>query len=242
MEDLTVDINELNEEKTGKNPAPEETQDKPCEEPKESLESQPKPATPEVDEATARKLKKEKRKVIVRNILIGALIIIIILLLLHRCGGDQVITDTIGKIFNTAVDDDANAIKETDVDAEVEKLNKKLEAGLMTVSLNKTPVFENGTAKGNLNLVNLEENNYPQLVEIYLLNKDADGNEVMGDMIYQSKLIPIGKAIQNAALDVELKAGTYHCMAVIMSVELIDENTAVPNGRVQTPVEITVLH
>jgi len=84
-----------------------------------------------------------------------------------------------------------------------EKLNEKVAEGMINISMNTAPYFENGTAEGNVMIVNESINNYPQQVEF--IRNDT------GEQIYQSKAIPVGSKIERAALDVELPAGTYEC-------------------------------
>ena len=85
---------------------------------------------------------------------------------------------------------------------EIQKeLNRKVEEGMINISMNTSPTFESGTSKGNLLIVNSETNNYPQTV--YIIRKDT------GEEIYRSKGIPVGSKIERAALDVDLPAGIY---------------------------------
>ena len=86
-----------------------------------------------------------------------------------------------------------------------EKLNEKVAEGMINISMNTAPYFENGAADGNLMIVNESINNYPQKVQI--VRNDT------GEQIYQSKAIPIGSKIERAKLDVDLPAGTYECTA-----------------------------
>ena len=46
------------------------------------------------------------------------------------------------------------------------RLNEKVAEGMINISANTAPVFEDGTAEGNLMLVNESINNYPQKVQI----------------------------------------------------------------------------
>ena len=87
-----------------------------------------------------------------------------------------------------------------------EKLNEKVAEGMINISMNTAPYFENGKAEGNVMIVNESINNYPQQVEF--IRNDT------GEQIYQSKAIPVGSKIERAALDVELPAGTYECTAM----------------------------
>ena len=75
-----------------------------------------------------------------------------------------------------------------------EKLNEKVAEGMINISMNTAPYFEDGKAEGNVMIVNESINNYPQQVEF--IRNDT------GEQIYQSKAIPVGSKIERAALDV----------------------------------------
>ena len=64
------------------------------------------------------------------------------------------------------------------------RLNEKVAEGMINISANTAPIFEDGASEGNLMLVNESINNYPQMVQIV-----------------------------RAKLDVVLPAGTYECTA-----------------------------
>ena len=86
-----------------------------------------------------------------------------------------------------------------------EKLNEKVAEGMINISMNTAPYFENGTADGNIVIVNESINNYPQKVQI--IRNDT------GEQIYESGAIAVGSKIERAKLDVALPAGTYECTA-----------------------------
>ena len=92
-----------------------------------------------------------------------------------------------------------------------EKLNEKVAEGMINISMNTAPYFENGTAAGNVMIVNESINNYPQQVEF--IRNDTQ------EVIYQSKAIPVGSKIERAALDVELPAGTYECTTMFHNLD-----------------------
>ena len=92
-----------------------------------------------------------------------------------------------------------------------EKLNEKVAEGMINISMNTAPYFENGAAEGNIMIVNESINNYPQQVEF--IRNDTQ------EVIYQSKAIPVGSKIERAALDVELPAGTYECTAMFHNLD-----------------------
>ena len=92
-----------------------------------------------------------------------------------------------------------------------EKLNEKVAEGMINISMNTAPYFENGKAEGNVMIVNESINNYPQQVEF--IRNDT------GEQIYQSKAIPVGSKIERAALDVELPTGSYECTAMFHNLD-----------------------
>ena len=92
-----------------------------------------------------------------------------------------------------------------------EKLNEKVAEGMINISMNTAPCFENGKAEGNVMIVNESINNYPHQVEF--IRNDTQ------EVIYQSKAIPVGSKIERAALDVELPAGTYECTAMFHNLD-----------------------
>ena len=81
------------------------------------------------------------------------------------------------------------------------RLNEKVAEGMINISANTAPIFEDGSSEGNLMLVNESINNYPQKVQI--VRNDT------GEQIYESGAIAVGSKIERAKLDVVLPAGTY---------------------------------
>ena len=92
-----------------------------------------------------------------------------------------------------------------------EKLNEKVAEGMINISMNTAPYFEDGKAEGNVMIVNESINNYPQKVQI--VRNDT------GEQIYESGAIAVGSKIEHAALDVELPAGTYECTAMFHNLD-----------------------
>ena len=84
-------------------------------------------------------------------------------------------------------------------------LNNKVAEGMINISANTAPIFEDGASEGNLMLVNESINLYPQKVQI--VRNDT------GEQIYESGAIAVGSKIERAKLDVDLPAGTYECTA-----------------------------
>ena len=86
-----------------------------------------------------------------------------------------------------------------------EKLNEKVAEGMINISMNTAPYFEDGKAEGNVMIVNESINNYPQKVQI--VRNDT------GEQIYESGAIAVGSKIERAKLNTALPAGTYECTA-----------------------------
>ena len=110
-----------------------------------------------------------------------------------------------------------------------EKLNEKVAEGMINISMNTAPYFENGTAEGNVMIVNEAINNYPQ--EVQIVCNDT------GEQIYQSKAIPVGSKIERAKLDVVLPAGTYECTAYFHN---LDPETGDIIGTAGAIITITI--
>ena len=110
-----------------------------------------------------------------------------------------------------------------------EKLNEKVAEGMINISMNTAPYFEDGKAEGNVMIVNESINNYPQQVEF--IRNDTQ------EVIYQSKAIPVGSKIERAALDVELPAGTYECTAMFHN---LDPETGDIIGTAGAIITITI--
>ena len=112
-----------------------------------------------------------------------------------------------------------------------EKLNEKVAEGMINISMNTAPYFEDGKAEGNVMIVNESINNYPQQVEF--IRNDT------GEQIYQSNAIPVGSKIERAALDVELPAGTYECTAMFHN---LDPESGAIIGTAGAIITITIQH
>ena len=109
------------------------------------------------------------------------------------------------------------------------KLNEKVAEGMINISMNTAPYFEDGKAEGNVMIVNESINNYPQQVEF--IRNDT------GKQIFQSKAIPVGSKVERAALDVELPAGTYECTAMFHN---LDPETGDIIGTAGAIITITI--
>ena len=112
-----------------------------------------------------------------------------------------------------------------------EKLNEKVAEGMINISANTAPIFEDGSSEGNLMLVNESINNYPQKVQI--VRNDT------GEQIYESGAIAVGSKIERARLDVVLPAGTYECTAYFHN---LDPESGAIIGTAGAIITITIQH
>ena len=110
-----------------------------------------------------------------------------------------------------------------------EKLNEKVAEGMINISANTAPIFEDGSSEGNLMLVNESINNYPQKVQI--VRNDT------GEQIYESGAIAVGSKIERARLNVDLSAGTYECTAYFHN---LDPETGDIIGTAGAIITITI--
>ena len=110
-----------------------------------------------------------------------------------------------------------------------EKLNEKVAEGMINISANTAPIFEDGASEGNLMLVNESINNYPQKVQI--VRNDT------GEQIYESGAIAVGSKIERARLNVDLSAGTYECTAYFHN---LDPETGDVIGTAGAIITITI--
>ena len=85
------------------------------------------------------------------------------------------------------------------------ELDAIVEEGMLTFSINATPVMEDGKAEANLLIENPPDNGNRFTVTI--------SREDTGEVIYQSGYLDPEQYIEKARLDVELPAGEYGCLA-----------------------------
>lgn len=113
------------------------------------------------------------------------------------------------------------------ISGDFEDLDKIVDEGMLTFSINSTPSFPDGTSPGNLMIENAEINNNRFTVAIYR----NDTNE----KIYESGYLDPGQYIESAPLSADLDPGQYECTAQFSTYKLAD-NT--PIG--QAAAEVTV--
>ena len=135
-------------------------------------------------------------------LLVGASIFLVVRLL-HKPADAALADSKSGIIYDSsAVEGGWDQMTPEEIEA---ALNNKVAEGMINISANTAPIFEDGASEGNLMLVNESINNYPQKVQI--IRNDT------GEQIYESGAIAVGSKIERAKLDVVLPAGTYECTA-----------------------------
>ena len=124
---------------------------------------------------------------------------------------------------------DANA-KIGSLSGDFDDLDKIVDEGMLTFSINATPAFPDGASPGNLMIENAEINNNRFTCAIY--RKDT------GEQIYQSGALDPGQYIETAPLSADLEPGTYPCTAYFSTYKLSD-NT--PIGQAAAEITVYVL-
>ena len=184
------------------------------------------------------KKKSDKRNKIITAITLTAAVaaaVLGIILLLQSCQEQPEPTlQEPDAVEATGLELDPNAAEggwdEADLDAIVESLNEKVDEGMINISMNTSPIFQDGHSAGNLMIVNESINRYPQ--KVVITRNDT------GETIYTSGAIPVGSKIEAAALDVELQAGTYECTAMFHN---LDPVTGDSLGYAGAIISITVV-
>ncbi len=167
-------------------------------------------------------------------LIVALLIIIALLLLVRGCETENPLVPPAETDRGPSIVYDNSATEggwtEADTDEIIASLNEKVEEGMINISMNTSPQFTDGSAAGNLMIVNESVNRYPQVVEI----TRNDTNE----MIYKSGAIPVGSKIESAPLNTDLAAGSYECTAMFYNV---DPETGSYLGCAGAIIHITVL-
>ena len=180
---------------------------------------------------TPRKIKAKNHTAKRVGMLIAAVLALVLVLCLFRGCSDEAglsIPDNLpGIVFDeSAVFGGWEELTKDEIEA---NLNEQLAEGLINISMNTSPYFEDGTSKGNLMIVNETINRYPQKVEI--IRNDTE------EVIYTSGAIPVGSKIEAAKLDVELDAGEYECTALFHN---LNPDTGAILGTAGAIITITI--
>ena len=138
--------------------------------------------------------------------------VLIILLLLVSLGiGGWLFLKQDGFRFDSAAEDGSlDGLTKEQIQ---ELMNDKVDKSMLEISINSTPVFEDGKGKGSLRIENAANNNYNMRVRIVIDNEQKQ--------IYYSDGIRPGQMIREDYLDEVLDRGTYACTATF---EAYDED------------------
>ena len=159
-------------------------------------------------------------------LLVGAGIFLAVRLL-HKPADAALASSKSGIVYDSsAVEGGWDNLSPEEIEA---RLNEKVAEGMINISANTAPIFEDGASEGNLMLVNESINNYPQMVQI--VRNDT------GEQIYESGAIAVGSKIERAKLDVVLPAGTYECTAYFHN---LDPESGAIIGTAGAVITITV--
>ena len=161
-------------------------------------------------------------------LLVGAGIFLAVRLL-HKPADAALASSKSGIVYDSsAVEGGWDNLSPEEIEA---RLNEKVAEGMINISANTAPIFEDGASEGNLMLVNESINNYPQMVQI--VRNDT------GEQIYESGAIAVGSKIERARLDVVLPAGTYECTAYFHH---LDPESGAIIGTAGAIITITIQH
>ena len=132
---------------------------------------------------------------------------------------------------NLLYDDNATVgiMPGVDIDARRQELQNMLDKSMIAFSINTSPVFLNGTAKGNLLIEN--PGNNAKLLQVSIRINETD------EEIYASKYLKPGTYIESAKLDKVLEKGSYNATAYFSA---FDEETTEFIGQVGAQLTITV--
>lgn len=173
--------------------------------------------------------KKDKKKYLLLLLLLLLFTITVVSFVFIRGNKiDDIVNNGLSIGIDSNLSDGNGGKSKEEIQAE---LNKKVEEGMMNVSMNTNIVLKNGKSKANLKITNKENNRYMQFVEIYTKEDNK--------LIHKTGGIPVGKSLNEAKLDEELKKGTYECVAYFNGV---DETTNSIVGKVGVNITINVLN
>ena len=139
-------------------------------------------------------------------ILVCMLLLAVVVAVLPGCTSQDVTpqAQTSGIVFDeNAIEGGWEQMSQEEIE---ETLNETVSEGMIRISMNTTPVFEDGDAEGNLMIVN--EDRQP------LSPAGADLPQRHKETIYESKAIPCGQARLNVPWMSAWEAGTYECTAL----------------------------
>lgn len=116
-----------------------------------------------------------------------------------------------------------------DIDERRKELQDALDRSMIAFTINTSPVFLNGTSKGNLLIEN--PGNNAKLLQVRIVSDET------GEELYTSKYLKPGTYIENAKLDKVLEKGSYPATAYFLAYE---QDSAEYIGQTGAQLTITV--
>ena len=110
-----------------------------------------------------------------------------------------------------------------------ELMQQKVDESMLSISINSSPEFANGSSKGTLRIENSASNRYN--IRVKIVQDDND------KVIYYSDAIRPGQMIKEDKLDVKLAKGSYECKA---SFEAYDTETNKKVGEAAAVLTIII--
>lgn len=174
------------------------------------------------------------------------LLLLLLLVLLMAAGGYVIYQKYYGPGTPNAVQKELSAelgIMPGMTEDEIrDRLNRKVEEGRFSVSINGLPVFKNGKSEGNVQIENIPGNRYSFTVEIVVESVDQEkypqAAAYVGQKIMSIGLMDPGSYLLNKKLDVDLPAGEYVCLAQFTAYKP-DEVNAPDLTEMPEPVGVT---
>lgn len=111
------------------------------------------------------------------------------------------------------------------------EMNRKVEEGSLSISINNELIFNSGDANGYLRIENSQHNHYLMVVEIF--RKDTN------ERIYKSGALEPGYYLEQDKLDVNLSKGDYQVLIKFKAYDLKSENFI---GEAHAESTIKILH
>lgn len=168
--------------------------------------------------------KKEKKK---KHQLVTGIVILLLLLLLALVAWQLWPHET---ALERSVRAELGQLEGKSNDEILAELNRVVEEGNMSISININPTFLNGTSEGTLQIENSPANLYAQNVDITL--------DETQQLLYSSGLLDPNYHIQEDKLLVDLDPGNYDCTATFTAYDL---ETHAVMGQAAAKISITVL-
>lgn len=111
----------------------------------------------------------------------------------------------------------------------IDELNRKVDERSIALTINPTPVAENGTSDVNWMYENPQSNEKYTRLEVFL-----DDTE---ELIYETGMMVNGSYVEAAPMKVDLPAGTYTCTAYVHGYRLSDQSYL---GQVAAGLTLTI--